>query len=170
MNQTAGKTSIFHDVFDSPLGRVYIIFSEGFLSGLSFQKPSGIPFKRGTAPMAFIRELSAYFKGEKSSFSQKVKFLTGTEFEKKVWSVLNEIPSGETRTYKWVAEKIGNPSAVRAVGRALSKNPVPIVIPCHRVIESDGSIGGYSSGVNVKKRLLEVEYYAALNRRNMQPQ
>jgi methylated-DNA-[protein]-cysteine S-methyltransferase len=165
MNQTAGKTLIFHDVFNSPLGRVHVIFSGGFLSGISFQKPAGIPFKRGAAPAAFMKELTAYFRGENSSFSQEVKFLTGTEFEKKVWSVLNEIPFGETRTYKWVAEKIGNPSAVRAVGRALSKNPVPIIIPCHRVIESDGSIGGYSSGVNVKKRLLEMEYYAALNSR-----
>jgi O-6-methylguanine DNA methyltransferase len=92
--------------------------------------------------------------------------LIGTEFERKVWAALNEIPFGETRTYKWIAEKIGNPAAVRAVGRALSKNPIPIVIPCHRVIESDGSIGGYSSGVNIKKRLLELEYYSKMTMNN----
>ena len=84
----------------------------------------------------------------------------------KVWYALNEIPYGETKTYKWIAEKIGKPAAVRAVGQALSKNPIPIVVPCHRVIESDGSIGGYSSGVNVKKRLLEMEYYSGKTMNN----
>jgi len=77
---------------------------------------------------------------------------------------LKEIPFGQTRSYKWVAEKVGKPAAVRAVGRALSKNPVPIVVPCHRVIESDGSIGGYSSGVRRKRRLLEMEYYSKQQR------
>ena len=66
--------------------------------------------------------------------------------------------------YKWIAEKIGRPAAVRAVGRALSKNPIPIVIPCHRIIESDGSLGGYSSGIDRKRRLLDMEYYARMNR------
>lgn len=130
---------------------------------ISFDRPSGIPFKQGSAPKDFIKELSGYFKGENSRFRQEILFLTGTEFEKKVWSVLNEIPIGETRSYKWVAEKIGKSFASRAVGRALSKNPIPIVVPCHRVIESDGSLGGYSSGVNLKKRLLEMEYYAKMN-------
>jgi len=106
-----------------------------------------------------------YFSGSVSKFSQKIKFLTGTEFERKIWSVLNEIPFGETRSYKWVAEKAGSASAVRAVGQALSKNPVPIVLPCHRVIESDGSIGGYSSGTDIKRRLLDMEYYALMNKK-----
>lgn len=87
----------------------------------------------------------------------------GTEFEQRVWSALSGIPFGETRTYKWIAEKIGNPGAVRAVGRALSKNPLPIIIPCHRVIESDGSLGGYSSGTHRKRRLLEMEYYGKMS-------
>jgi len=155
-----------YDTFDSPLGALYLIFTDNFLSGISFTKPSGIPFKKGSAPDSFIRELSAYFRGEDIEFSQKIQLLTGTDFEKKVWSALNKIPFGETRSYKWIAEKLGKPAAARAVGGALSKNPVPIVIPCHRVIESDGSLGGYSSGVNVKKRLLEMEYYAVSGRRN----
>jgi len=121
-----------------------------------------IPLRKGSAPESFIEELSSYFSGTDCVFKQEIRFLTGTAFEKNVWSVLPDIPFGETRSYKWVAEKTGNPAAVRAVGRALSKNPVPIVIPCHRVIESDGSIGGYSSGVEVKRRLLEMEYYAKL--------
>jgi O-6-methylguanine DNA methyltransferase len=158
------STEVF-DVYKSPFGDLYLTYTDKSLTGVSFTKPSGIPFKKGAAPKSFIRELTAYFQGENRCFSQEIKLLTGTEFEKNVWSTLNEIPFGETRSYKWVAEKIGNSSAVRAVGRALSRNPIPIVLPCHRVIESDGSIGGYSSGVNVKKRLLEMEYYAVLSSR-----
>jgi methylated-DNA-[protein]-cysteine S-methyltransferase len=154
------KHSPCYEIFDSPIGPLYLTFSGRQLSGVSFEKPLHIPFRSGSAPESFIKELKAYFSGATSAFKQEVKFLTGTDFEKRVWSALLEIPFGETRSYKWVAEKTGNPAAVRAVGRALSKNPVPIVIPCHRVIESDGSIGGYSSGVDVKRRLLEMEYYA----------
>lgn len=156
--------SAVYDIFDSPLGKLYLLFSGESLAGVSFKKPSDISFKKGAAPVTFIRELSAYFQGSNIHFSQKIKFLIGTDFEKKVWDALNEIPFGETRAYKWIAERIGNPGAVRAVGRALSKNPIPIVVPCHRVIESDGSIGGYSSGVNIKKRLLEMEYYSRMNK------
>jgi methylated-DNA-[protein]-cysteine S-methyltransferase len=154
------KSSLCYEIFDSPVGPLYLIFSGRLLSGVSFEKPAHIPFRKGSAPASFIKELSAYFSGVKVAFDQEIKFLTGTDFEKKVWSVLKDIPFGETRSYKWVAEKTGNPAAVRAVGRALSKNPLPVVVPCHRVIESSGSIGGYSPGVEVKRRLLEMEYYA----------
>ena len=154
------KSSLFYDTFESPVGTFYLIFSGKLLVGVSFKKPSVIAFKRGTASKTFIKELHDYFKGGNDTFTQKIKFLEGTDFEKKVWLSLKDIPLGETRAYKWVAEKIGNPSATRAVGQALSKNPIPIVLPCHRVIESDGSIGGYSSGVDIKRRLLEMEYYA----------
>jgi methylated-DNA-[protein]-cysteine S-methyltransferase len=158
------NSSLYFDVFSSPLGKLYLVFSGKFLCGISFQKPQNIPFKRDGAPKNFIGELSAYFGGSVSHFRQQIKFLTGTEFEQDVWFRLKDVPFGETRTYKWIAEKIGRPAAVRAVGRALSKNPIPVVIPCHRIIESDGSIGGYSSGVDRKRRLLDMEYYARMNR------
>ncbi len=151
--------SQYYDIFESPLGNLYLVFSKKDLSGVSFSKPVRIPYRRGVAPQGFIRELSEFFNGKNHTFSQKIRFLTGTDFEKKVWTALREVPFGETKTYKWMAEKVGHPSATRAVGRALSKNPVPIVLPCHRIIESDGSIGGYSSGVNIKIRLLKMEYY-----------
>jgi O-6-methylguanine DNA methyltransferase len=148
------------------MGTLYLIFAGTFLSGVSFKKPVNMPFKPGAAPKKFIKELSSYFDGSPVTFTQKIKFISGTDFERDVWRVLKKIPFGETMSYKWVAEKIGNPAAVRAVGRALSKNPIPIVIPCHRVIESDGSLGGYSSGVDRKRRLLDMEYYAGINNRS----
>lgn len=78
-------------------------------------------------------------------------------FEKKVYLAIAKIPRGQTRTYKWVAREVGRPRACRAVGNALNKNPYPIVIPCHRVIRSDGSVGGYSEGVAKKLKLLKGE-------------
>ncbi len=82
-----------------------------------------------------------------------------TKFQWKVLEVTAKIPIGETRSYKWVAEKVGSPKAVRAVGQALKKNPYPVTIPCHRVIRQDGSLGGYSGGSQAKKaKLLAIEY------------
>jgi len=158
------KIALFYDVFESPLGILYLIFSGKALVKVSFEKPSDIALKKGGASSSFIKELSSYFKGSNTGFTQQIRFLAGTDFEKKVWLSLRDIPYGETRTYKWIAEKSGSPSATRAVGQALSKNPVPIILPCHRVIESDGSIGGYSSGINIKIRLLELEYYSKMNK------
>ena len=82
----------------------------------------------------------------------------GTPFQKKVWDKLLEIPYGVCRSYKWVAEEIGCPRAARAVGMANNRNPLPPVVPCHRVIGSDGKLTGYASGLHIKKQLLEMEY------------
>lgn len=110
------------------------------------------------------KELAGYFEEARQEFTCQTAFIEGTEFEKKVWEALKEIPYGETRTYKWLAEEIGKPHAFRAVGNALGKNPIPIIFPCHRVIETDGSIGGYSPGTDIKRRLLELEYYTKLSK------
>lgn len=160
------KSPIFYDIFKSPIGLLYLVFSGKYLSRVSFKKPPYIAFKKGAASKEFIKELTSYFQGSSSNFSQRIKFLIGTDFEKRVWFLLKEIPAGETKTYKWLAERSGSPSSTRAVGRALSKNPTPIILPCHRVIESNGSIGGYSLGVNIKIRLLEMEYYLKMNNKN----
>lgn len=162
--------NIFFDTFHSPLGVLYLVFSSDALteirSGNETETAQSLPFRKGKAPAQFIKQLGDYFNGSPREFNQKIVFSQGTDFEKKVWLCLREIPYGETRTYKWLAERIGRPKAVRAVGQALSRNPIPIVLPCHRVIMSDGSLGGYSlgagysSGVDIKRRLLELEYYA----------
>jgi O-6-methylguanine DNA methyltransferase len=80
-----------------------------------------------------------------------------TSFQKKVYTVVKQIPMGQVRTYAWVAKKIDRPGATRAVGNALNKNPFPIIVPCHRVVNSSGSIGNYAFGADLKKRLLKVE-------------
>jgi methylated-DNA-[protein]-cysteine S-methyltransferase len=153
--------AIYYDTFKSPVGILYMVFSGSYLTAISFKKPAGVPYRSGSAPEEFIKQLKGYFEGAKIAFSQRIKFLKGTDFERRVWIALKAIPYGETRTYKWLAERIGMPKATRAVGHALSKNPIPVVLPCHRVIESDGSIGGYSSGIDIKRRLLELEYYSS---------
>lgn len=160
---------IFYDTVSSPLGLLYVVFADNNLAAIIFSdEKGGVPedsivitrrIKKGRIPETFRDQLKSYFEGRLRRFDQEVVFLSGTDFERAVWLTLREIPYGETRTYKWLAERIGKPGAVRAVGRALSKNPIPIVLPCHRVIESDGSIGGYSSGVEKKRRLLNLEYF-----------
>jgi len=154
------KPSLLYDTFETPVGKIFLIFSGKELIEASFNKPSNISYKKGAAPKGFIKELESYFSGKETVFRQDIKLIKGTDFEKSIWLILKKIPYGETRSYKWVAENIGNPSAVRAVGQALSKNPIPIVLPCHRVVESSGAIGGYSSGIDKKVRLLEMEYYS----------
>lgn len=101
-------------------------------------------------------QLSEYFNGERKSFDFPFK-MEGTPFQKKVWSALCEIPYGETRSYKEIAIAIGSPKACRAVGMANNRNPIAIVIPCHRVIGSNGDLVGYAGGIEVKKALLKLE-------------
>ncbi len=103
-----------------------------------------------------FEQVIQYLDGKRTSFDFDYE-LYGTEFQKKVWESLCRIPYGETRTYKQVAEDVGSPKACRAVGLANNRNPVTIVIPCHRVIGSDGSLTGYAGGIEMKQALLEIE-------------
>jgi methylated-DNA-[protein]-cysteine S-methyltransferase len=101
-------------------------------------------------------ELKEYFNGERKKFSSPLDVL-GTEFQSKVWNELLKIPYGKLKTYKEIATKLGNENAMRAVGRANATNHAPIIIPCHRVIASNGRLGGYSGGISLKEKLLELE-------------
>jgi methylated-DNA-[protein]-cysteine S-methyltransferase len=157
----SSSTESFYDTFDSPVGRLYLEFTGKNLTGIHFQKPLQT-LRKGHAPPLLIKELREYFEKGSEEFTQRIFLARGTEFDRKVWLALKEIPYGETRTYKWLAEKIGKPNAFRAVGQSLSRNPLPVLLPCHRIIESDGSLGGYSGGVDIKRRLLEIEYYKKL--------
>jgi methylated-DNA-[protein]-cysteine S-methyltransferase len=101
--------------------------------------------------------IELYFKGIRVDFSDQLDFGNATGFQKSVWETTRSIPYGETRSYSWVAVESGHNRAARAVGNALGKNPLPIVVPCHRVIAGDGSIGGFTGGIGIKKYLLQIE-------------
>jgi methylated-DNA-[protein]-cysteine S-methyltransferase len=101
-------------------------------------------------------QLKEYFDLQRKKFYISLD-IEGTEFQKKVWNELQKIPFGKTATYKEIAVALGNKNAVRAIGRANGSNPVPVIIPCHRVIESSGKLGGYSGGKGIKEKLLELE-------------
>jgi len=104
-----------------------------------------------------MERLRVYFSGHKALFPDTLDLSRATPFQREVWEVTRLIPYGETRSYTWVAEQIGKPKAKRAVGQALSRNPLPIIIPCHRVVNSDGKLGGYSEGLEMKRHLLHLE-------------
>jgi len=101
--------------------------------------------------------IRGYLAGKVVSFSDKLDLSGASPFQRRVWEVERSIPYGETRTYAWIARKLGMPKAARAVGQALAKNPLPIIIPCHRVICSDGSLGGFGGGQDLKRCLLGIE-------------
>ena len=101
-------------------------------------------------------ELKEYFNEKRKDFSVPLE-LNGSEFQLKVWDELQKIPYGKTASYKTIAERLGDEKLLRAVGKANGTNPVPIIVPCHRVINSDGSLGGYSAGLKIKEKLLKLE-------------
>jgi methylated-DNA-[protein]-cysteine S-methyltransferase len=103
-----------------------------------------------------LSQLDDYFKGKRKRFSVHVK-LYGTDFQRKVWEACASIPYGETRSYGELAAMIGNPKAMRAVGSALGRNPVPIIIPCHRVLQSNGTLGGFGWGLEAKEYFIDLE-------------
>lgn len=103
-----------------------------------------------------VAQLEQYFKGQRQKFELPVDII-GTDFQIQVWQALAQIPFGKTVSYSDIARKIKNPKAVRAVGSANGKNPLAIIVPCHRVIAADGTMGGYAGGLKLKKALLDLE-------------
>lgn len=159
---------IFYTSFDSPIGTIFIASTPTGIYAISISvtekaflaeiKGRGIPERDDNRFSEIKKDLKDYFSGKKVNFSRhKLDISSATQFQKKVWEKLMEIPYGETRSYKWLAEQVGSPNGYRAVGGANGKNPIPIIIPCHRVINSDGSLGGYSGGVWIKEWLLKLE-------------
>ena len=161
---------MFYDYFNVSDLDILIAWDESGLKQLRFIKDSGtenLPEKgwirrsSGTGSSTVSSEnvkkqLDEYFEGKRRIFDIKVSF-DGTKFQKSVWNALREIPYGETATYKEISEKVGCLKGYRAVGLANNRNPIPIIIPCHRVIGSDGSLTGYAGGLDIKKKLLILE-------------
>jgi len=109
-----------------------------------------------------MERLRIYFGGHKVTFPDELDLSTATPFQREVWQITGLIPYGETRSYGWVAGQMGKPRAVRAVGQALGRNPLPIIIPCHRVVARDGKLGGFSGGLEMKRYLLSLEASASI--------
>jgi methylated-DNA-[protein]-cysteine S-methyltransferase len=156
MNQT------FYTELESPIGPLLLAGEERGLRWLSFAacrraaKPK-TNWREDRAPFAeVIRQLHSYFASELTKFDLPLVF-EGTEFQLRVWHALQEIPYGETVSYGELAKKIGKPKAVRAVGLANGSNPIPIIVPCHRVIGSNGDLTGFGGGLELKKKLLALE-------------
>ncbi len=119
-------------------------------------EPDGAEYQKTPIIQNTIKELEEYFDGNRQDFDIKLA-PQGTEFQKLVWNNLRKIPYGQTISYKQLAEMAGNPKASRAVGMANNKNPIAIIVPCHRVIGSNGNLTGYAGGLDLKKELLELE-------------
>ncbi|MEV6661893.1 methylated-DNA--[protein]-cysteine S-methyltransferase [Streptomyces nigra] len=156
-----------HTVIDSPYGPLTLVAEDGVLCGLYMTDQRHRPAEEtfgplDTSPFAQTEEeLEAYFAGELRQFTVPLH-LKGTPFQLTVWNHLRTIPYGETRTYGQLAEALGNRGASRAVGLANGKNPIGIIVPCHRVIGATGSLTGYGGGLPRKQRLLAFESGAAL--------
>lgn len=142
--------------FKSPIGKIKIEADGEYIVGISFSDESSDGHEN-EAVIECKRQLEEYFLGNRKAFDLKLKFNEGTDFQISVWRSLSEIPYGEKVTYKYIAEKINNPKAVRAVGGANNKNPIGIIIPCHRVIGSNGKMVGYAEGIDKKEYLLKME-------------
>ncbi|MGV9992422.1 methylated-DNA--[protein]-cysteine S-methyltransferase [Streptomyces sp. NPDC003374] len=151
-----------HTVTDSPYGPLTLVAEDGVLCGLYMagqrHRPPEESFgDRDDTPFAAAKEqLSAYFAGELRTFTIPLR-LRGTPFQLKVWEQLRAIPYGETRSYGQLAHALGNPGASRAVGLANGRNPIGIIVPCHRVVGATGSLTGYGGGLPRKRRLLDFE-------------
>jgi methylated-DNA-[protein]-cysteine S-methyltransferase len=162
------KQSIKFDIVDTSLGKILIVGSKEGLQKISIhisrqsalgsiaqQFPGSIesPGVFGDLP----KSLEQYARGRQIIFNDKLDLSNTTPFRRAVWEATCAIQYGETRSYEWIAQRVGKPGAARAVGQALKCNPLPIVVPCHRVIGKDGSLTGFSCGLELKKRLLDME-------------
>lgn len=157
-----------YTIIDSPIGSLMLVRGAHGLTGLFMpdHKPAPNPATFGTrdddAFADAVQQLGEYWAGERTTFDIALA-PAGTVFQLRVWRALRTIPYGETRTYGWIAEQLGQPTAVRAVGLANGRNPLSIVVPCHRVVGRSGALTGYAGGVERKRFLLDHEAGAALD-------
>lgn len=143
-------------IADTPVGYLEITSDGTALTGIRSVGSAVGEFFKDDITAEAERQLTEYFNRKRKRFELPLR-LDGTDFQLHVWRSLAEIPYGETRSYRETAAAAGNPKACRAAGNAVGKNPFLIVLPCHRVVASDGTLGGFSADINIKKYLLEFE-------------
>lgn len=160
---------VSYTLLDTELGRIGLVGSTAGLRRIILPQPSpeavlqlimeGLPGAiADPSPFGDLpQRLKRYLRGEPIPFTDKLDLTRVTPFRCAVWEAARSIPYGQTQSYGWIAEQIGKPKAFRAVGQALAKNPLPIVVPCHRVVGKDGNLRGGGRGLEIRKRLLEIE-------------
>lgn len=163
---------IYYTSFPTPIGRIYLAATEKGICKVSLGYKNGKEFIREFRSLdsevrtvvksdshltGIKNDILKYLSGEAVSFRRHTLAVNGTGFQKKVWAALSHIPYGRVLTYKQVAKRIGAPNAFRAVGSACGANELPIILPCHRVVASDGGLGGFSGGLKRKRFLLRLE-------------
>lgn len=156
--------SLAYKIIESPVGKLKLVASDQALVAVLWEKdgPRRVPLSELVADdrhpvlVKAERQLDEYFSGKRKKFSVALE-MRGTPFQKAVWEALTAIPFGETRSYGQLAQQLGNPRATRAVGAANGRNPVSIIVPCHRVIGSSGKLTGFAGGLAVKAQLLNLE-------------
>ena len=146
-------------VLDSPIGPLGVALEGDTVVGVRFGAASG-PSGRHPA----VDELAAYFAGTLTDFTVPVEMRGGSDFERAVWAEIAKIPYGEMQTYGEIAAVLGDPGLARAVGTACNHNPVPVIVPCHRVVGAGGKMVGFGGGIERKRKLLELEARVALER------
>ena len=149
--------------YDSPIGPLTLVGGPAGLSALRFPEHGGALHEDDYDPAPFavaVRQLDEYFAGRRAAFDLTLD-LGGTPFQRSVWDALQRVACGSTTTYAALARAVGRPGAVRAVGAAVGRTPVPIIVPCHRALGSDGSLTGYRGGLPRKRALLDLERRAA---------
>ena len=154
---------IFYSYYQSPIGKLLMLAENDMLTNLDLELEQTAPnpkwIENNALPL-FIQikqALDRYFNGEKETFSTIPLAPKGTDFQQRIWQALRKITYGQTASYSGLAELINNPKAVRAVGGAVGSNPISIIIPCHRVIGSNGKLTGYAGGLDRKKYMLDLE-------------
>jgi methylated-DNA-[protein]-cysteine S-methyltransferase len=168
MRAEISSESEFTIVLPKPFGNLRVRYRDGrirrvqrFPSAPGSARQRRPPFPDAARDKALESKLRAdflaYFSGRKVPFDYQVDTEGFTPFQKAVWAAMKEVPYGETRSYRWIAEKVGKPRAYRAVGNACGRNPVLIIQPCHRVVGSGGRLGGFSAGLDLKRALLQLE-------------
>ena len=160
--------SIVQTTFQSPLGKMIIAATDKGLAGLWFDGQRHLPPELAGPAVwpsdpehpvlkQVIVQLNEYFSGERSNFDVLLDLACGSAFQQSVWQALLAIPQGDTASYSEVSQRIGKPAAVRAVGAAVGRNPVSIIVPCHRVMGANGALTGYAGGLHRKSALLKLE-------------
>jgi methylated-DNA-[protein]-cysteine S-methyltransferase len=151
-----------HTTIDSPLGPLTLVATDGVLSGAYMEGQLHLPDPATFGPRTAAgfeeaaEQLGEYFAGQRRHFTLRTR-LAGSDFQRRVWQALTDIPYGETRTYAQLAETLGRRDRIRAVGAANGRNPVAVVVPCHRVVGGDGGLTGYAGGLARKRFLLDLE-------------